>query len=363
MWSLIISFGVSLILIGLIIRYQHLHTRLSGDHHFDGPQKFHTNIIPRIGGVGIFLAIAITIVYEQWINPEFGKPLVLLLAASIPVFLAGIIEDITKRVDAKVRLLAGFLSGLIFIWLFDISSIRFGLGTFDAWITHPWFVIPFLAFSIAGLSNSYNIIDGFHGLASMVGIISSSAIVYVAFRVGDPFVMNLALIHIGAIIGFFIWNYPRGLIFLGDGGAYLIGFFMATMSILLILRNPIISPWFAILVNAYPIYETLFTIWRRSIHQGKNPGAPDGTHFHSLIYQRIMRWAHTDNQFHLANPRTSPHLWIFSSLGVIPAILWWDSTTTLIISWIVFAIFYNFTYWKIVTFRTPIWLRYLNIKK
>jgi hypothetical protein len=44
-------------------------------------------------------------------------------------------------------------------------------------------------------------------------------------------------------------------------------------------------------VNAYPIFEILFTIWRRKIHQGRNPGLPDGAYFHSLIYRRLIRWA------------------------------------------------------------------------
>ena len=356
MWLLLISFSVSLVLTGLVIRYQHLHAHLSGDHDLGGPQKFHTRITPRIGGAGIFIAIAIAVLYKQWANPELDQALALVLAASLPVFFAGITEDLTKRVGVKVRLLAGFLAGLAFLWFFDINSMRFGLGALDAWLNQPWFVVLFLAFGVAGLANAYNIIDGFNGLASMVAIISSLAIAYVALKVGDPVVLNLALIHIGAIAGFFLWNYPRGLIFLGDGGAYLIGFVVAALSILVVARNPSVSPWFAILVNAYPIFETLFTIWRRSVHQGKNPGLPDGAHFHSLIYRRIMRWAHPGDQSYWANAKTSPYLWVLSSLGVIPALLWWDSTQALMISAVVFVVLYNLTYRQIVTFRTPGWM-------
>jgi UDP-N-acetylmuramyl pentapeptide phosphotransferase/UDP-N-acetylglucosamine-1-phosphate transferase len=234
--------------------------------------------------------------------------------------------------------------------------MRFGLGALDAWFSHPWFVVLFLAFGVAGLSNAYNIIDGFNGLASMVAIISALAITYVAFKVGDPLILNLALALIGAIAGFFLWNYPKGLIFLGDSGAYLIGFVIACLSIVLVARNPIVSPWFAIMVNAYPIFETLFTIWRRSVHQGKNPGLPDGAHFHSLIYRRIMRWAHPGDQSYWANAKTSPYLWVLSSLGVIPALLWWDSTMALITSAALFMVLYNLTYRQMVTFRTPSWL-------
>jgi UDP-N-acetylmuramyl pentapeptide phosphotransferase/UDP-N-acetylglucosamine-1-phosphate transferase len=302
------------------------------------------------------MGISIALLYKWIVDPDLGSLLFLALAASLPVFVAGISEDLTKRIGIKIRLMAGFLSGLIFLFLFDITTIPFGLGALDLWLNHPWFVVIFLAFGVAGISNAYNIIDGFNGLASMVAIISALAITYVALKVGDPLVLNLALILIGAIAGFFLWNYPRGLIFLGDGGAYLIGFSISCLSILLVARNPSVSPWFAIMVNAYPIFETLFTIWRRSIHQGKNPGLPDGAHFHSLIYRRIMRWANPGDQSYWANAKTSPYLWVLSSLGVIPALLWWHSTLALMMSALVFVLLYNLIYRQIVTFRTPSWL-------
>ncbi len=356
MWLLLISFATSVILTGFVIRYQHLHNHMSGDHDFDGPQKFHTAITPRIGGIAIWMGMAIAILYQLIVNPDLGSLLLITLTASLPVVVAGIAEDLTKRIGVKIRLMAGFLSGLIFLFLFDITTMRFGLGVLDLWLNQPWFVVLFLVFGITGISNAYNIIDGFNGLASMVAIISALAITYVAFKVGDPLVLNLAFILIGAIAGFFLWNYPRGLIFLGDGGAYLIGFWIACLSILLVARNPSVSPWFAIMVNAYPIFETLFTIWRRSVHQGKNPGLPDGAHFHSLIYRRIMRWAHPGDQSYWANAKTSPYLWVLSSLGAIPALLWWDSTLALMISSVVFVLLYNLTYRQMVTFRTPSWI-------
>jgi UDP-GlcNAc:undecaprenyl-phosphate GlcNAc-1-phosphate transferase len=356
MWLLILSFATSVILTGFVIRYQHLHNHVSGDRDFDGPQKFHTAITPRIGGLAIFMGITIATLYQWIVHPSIGSLLVPVLITSLPVFIAGIAEDVTKRVGVKMRLLAGFIAGLLFLWLFDITSMRFGFGALDVWLNHPWFVVLFLAFGVTGLSNAYNIIDGFNGLASMVAIITCLAIAYVAFKVSDPVVPHLAFILIGAIAGFFLWNYPRGLIFLGDGGAYLIGFVIAALSIALVARNPSVSPWFAIMVNAYPIFETLFTIWRRSVHQGKNPGLPDGAHFHSLIYRRIMRWAHPGDQSYWANAKTSPYLWVLSSLGVIPALLWWNSTPALMASAVVFVILYNLTYRQIVTFRTPNWL-------
>ncbi len=278
-----------------------------------------------------------------------------MLLAALPVFALGVAEDLTKRIGVKVRLMAAFVSGALFLSLFDVSSIRLDIPIVDSLMAYPAVAILFLAFAIAGLSNAYNIIDGFNGLASMVGIIAATAILYVAFKVQDPFVMGFAFITIGSIAGFFLWNYPRGLIFLGDGGAYLIGLLIAFASILLVVRHPSVSPWFALMVNAYPIFETLFTIWRRTVHQGRNPGLPDGAHFHSLIYRRVMRWVCQDGKPHqyLGNAKTSPYLWILSSLGVIPAVLWWQSTSFLMGSAAVFIMFYVYAYRTIVTFKVP----------
>ena len=69
-----------------------------------------------------------------------------------------------------------------------------------------------------------------------------------AFQVDDTFVFTAALITAGSVLGFFVWNFPAGLIPLGDGGAYLLGFLLAELSILLVHRNPIVSPIFALLL-------------------------------------------------------------------------------------------------------------------
>lgn len=351
---------------GLLIRFTGWHLRLSADNDFAGPQKFHTSSTPRIGGVGIFIGLQIALGALLFRNDDLAIPCFYLMLASLPVFIAGLAEDLTKVVGVKWRLFAGLLSGVAFLTLFEIDAIRLDIIYLDTLLQNPWIALLFLSVAIAGLSNAYNIIDGFNGLASMVGMISLLAIWYVASQVGDSLVITIAMIGIAAIAGFFLWNYPRGLIFLGDSGAYLIGFWIACASILLVVRHTNVSPWFALMVNAYPIFETLFTMWRRSVHQGKNMGLPDGAHFHSLIYRRVMRWAHeSDGKTHtyLRNAKTSPVLWILSSLGVMSAVLWWNSSTKLILSALLFILCYLYLYRKMVRFDTPKWIRNSSLPK
>jgi len=356
--SLLSAFFISFIVSIIIIRTQSLHGRISGDTSFDGPQKFHLVVVPRVGGLAIAMGIFIplTLLDNGSINSMEALFLVL---SSLPVFGIGIAEDLTKKVGIRTRLSFTAVGALIAIYLLGTSITQLDIPAIDYVIAIPAISILFTVFAITGLANAYNIIDGFNGLSSMIGMITLVAIGYVGFQLSDSLIVLLSLTMVGAILGLFIWNYPRGLIFLGDGGAYLIGFWIALLSILLVSRHADISPWFAVMVNAYPILETLFTIYRRKFHQGKSPGHPDGIHFHSLIFRRILNRSHISNELEWfsANAKTSPYLWVLSSLAVIPAVLFWNSTLILMGFLLVFIVSYVWLYRRIVIFKTPRWMR------
>jgi len=358
MESLVLAFFISLIGTLALIRYRHLHNKMTNDHDLSGPQKFHYHAVPRIGGVGIYLALMITALFAHFaLKLDKGLLLLELCVYALPAFAIGLAEDLTKKVSVKVRLLVTAISAFLGLYFLNILVTKIQVPGLDWLLDISIIAIIFTVIAVVVLANAYNIIDGFNGLASMVAIISLLAIGYVAFKANDPVLASTCLIVIGAIGGFFIWNYPRGLIFLGDGGAYLIGYLIASLSIILVVRNPSVSPWFALLVNAYPIFETLFTIWRRKVHQGKNPGLPDGAHFHSLIYRRIIRWAevHKSNETasYSKNAKTSPYLWLLSSLAVFPAIIWWQTTWILQCFALLFCISYVMIYNAVVKFKTP----------
>jgi UDP-N-acetylmuramyl pentapeptide phosphotransferase/UDP-N-acetylglucosamine-1-phosphate transferase len=219
------------------------------------------------------------------------------------------------------------------------------------------------AFSVAGIANSVNIIDGFNGLASMCVVIMLAALAYVGFQCNDLVVGQLALAGIGAVMGFFVWNFPAGLIFLGDGGAYFLGFLVAEISILLLHRNPgEVSPLFPLLVCIYPVFETLFSIYRRRFIRAVPPSMPDGIHLHSLIYRRVMRWAvgnRSAKALTRRNSMTSPYLWLLCMFSVVPAVIFWNNTAILALFLLVFACTYVALYWRIVRFKSPRWLKFL----
>ena len=372
MLSLAIAFLTSLLITLLVIRYQHLHAHVTADHDLEGVQKFHATPVPRIGGVGVFLGILGGLLAKVWVEDPVAEPNLVLLACALPAFGAGLAEDLTKRVGVRERLMATALSALLGGYFLGAWLTRLDIPGLDS-LFHPptlsvgWdtiamtglFSITVTAFAVAGVANAFNIIDGYNGLSGVVAIISLLGLAYVADQVGDRLVLMGALSLVGAIAGFLVWNYPNGLIFLGDGGAYCVGFLVAELSVLLVARNAQVSPWFPLMLSFYPIFETLFTIFRRVIISKRHPGLPDAAHLHQLIYRRVVRWAvgsDCHKQKTHRNALTSPYLWVMSSLAVIPATIFWQSARALQLFAFLFAASYLLIYHSIYKARFPKWL-------
>jgi hypothetical protein len=122
-----------------------------------------------------------------------------------------------------------------------------------------------------------------------------------------------------------------------------------------------VSPIFPLLVCIYPVFETLFSIYRRRFLRAVPPSMPDGIHLHSLIYRRVMRWAvgnRSAKALTRRNSMTSPYLWLLCMLSVVPAMLFWDNTALLSLALLLFSVSYVVLYWRIVRFKSPRWLRF-----
>lgn len=355
----IASFVAGLLITLLIIRSSGKHGRLSADHDLSGPQKFHARPVPRIGGIAIFAAIltgtALALVY----NTAGSNTLSYLLATALPTFTFGLAEDLTKRVSPRRRLFFTAVSAALAFWLVDAVLVRSHIPGLDMLLALAPISVALTVFVVTGVANSVNIIDGFNGLASMCVFIMVLAIAYVGFQVNDSLISTTSLIVAGAVLGFFVWNFPAGLIFLGDGGAYLLGFLLAELGILLVHRNTTVSPIFPLLLCAYPIVETLFTMYRRRIVRGVATAAPDGIHLHTLIHRRLIGASLPNmrsRSLTARNSMTSPYLWLLCLLSVIPSVLWWDNTAALSWALLVFVVSYVMLYASIVRFKTPRWL-------
>jgi UDP-N-acetylmuramyl pentapeptide phosphotransferase/UDP-N-acetylglucosamine-1-phosphate transferase len=359
MWLLISAFAVSFLVTLGVVRAAKSLQHVAGDHDVSGPQKFHAHPVPRIGGVGILLGVAAGAVVLAWREPTSATWLATFLACAVPAFGGGIAEDLTKTQSPRRRLALTAVSAGLAGLLLQALIVRTDIPGLDWIVAFPAGALLVTVFVVAGVANAVNIIDGFNGLASMCTVIMLVGLAYVAFAVDDRLIALLALAGIGAVLGFFVWNFPAGLVFLGDGGAYFLGFYVAELAILLLYRNPSVSPMFPLLLCMYPVFETLFSIYRKKYLRGISPGLPDGVHFHMLVYKRLMRWAVGDRSARgltRRNSMTSPYLWLLCSLSVVPAVLWFDSTAIQAGFIGLFGITYVLLYWRIVRFKTPRWL-------
>ena len=329
------------------------------DSDFSGPQKVHQRAVPRLGGVGIFLAATACAIYAGWRAP-WQSEMLLLVACGFPALAYGLAEDITLAISPRKRMMAAACSAFLGAVVIDAVISRTSIAVVDGILAFSVVSIALTVFAVAGLANAVNIIDGFNGLASMVCMLMFAVIAHVAHVVDDQFILMAALSCIGALAGFFAWNFPRGLIFLGDGGAYFSGFMLAELALLLVHRHPDVSPWFALLLFVYPTLETGFSIYRRRFIKGVSVASPDAAHLHSLIFRRLLHCG-TGGRRGLStptcNPATSVYLWLLSLLALVPAALFWYSTPLLVLFTVLFAVVYLWLYNCIVRFQTPSWLQ------
>jgi UDP-GlcNAc:undecaprenyl-phosphate/decaprenyl-phosphate GlcNAc-1-phosphate transferase len=362
---LVLCGAISCIACAFMIRFG----RASGRRYGAMPQRFHAGDVPRLGGVGMLVGCCAGWTWMLVAEPIFGIPNLIRFDLRFAVSLttvtliavgAGVSEDVTHRLPAAARLAFTLAAAVTAVWLLALDVPRLGLPPADGWWgAHAWAGIGLALVAVAGLPHAFNLIDGYNGLAALVALICCLALAYVSLLVGDRQLAGIAVVLAGSTAGFLLWNYPRGLIFAGDGGAYLWGAVIAVTSVLLVQRHEQVSPWFPMLLLVYPVWETLFSIYRK-LARGQSPGVADALHFHQLIYRRIVREVFDDDESRrmlMRNNRTSPYLWGFALLTVLPAVLFWNRTPWLIGFTLLFVVSYVWAYVSIVRFKVPRWLR------
>lgn len=326
----------------LIVLTQKWHGSFTNDD-VHGPQKFHHWPVPRIGGVAIAGAFALI-----WpLLPDTIDALWALIGiAGLPALFAGLGEDFTKRVGVRWRLLATMSAGVIFALTTGYVMDKVDLPGVDWLLSFYVCALLFTGFSMGGVANAINIIDGFNGLASGALLIMFAAFAWVARQVGDDVVFNLAVLYAALVLGFFAVNFPFGKLFLGDGGAYFCGFLLATLGVLLPARNAEISAWTAILICAYPVIETLASMRRKSRRAGHSVGLPDRVHFHMLAHRHYARrLVRGSDRAHLRNPATSLVTWAVPLLTTLLVVVSYDNTllsaTFFFVTVAVYGLFYR----------------------
>ena len=274
---------------GVIVLRSRQRSQFGADS-LTGPQKAHQGVVPRIGGLTIFFASIAGLTFFQTSVPVLFFTLLIM---ALPVFLAGLAEDFTGLVSARFRLFGSLMSGGLFCWLTGYRITFVDIGLADIFLSIPVISMMLTAVAIAAFVNATNLVDGLNGLAATTAIIMIASFALLAIQSGDAELNMICAVLISSILGFLIWNFPFGKIFMGDGGAYFLGALVAGIAVIVPERNHEISPFSSLLIIFYPFYELLRSIIRRIFADGFQVFEPDDQHLHSLIFKAVMRHTQT----------------------------------------------------------------------
>ena len=284
-----VAVGVALILTPAVI----FLAKKTGAVDRPNARKVHTRPIPRIGGVGIYLAFLASIFVMIALTRPEGEVLrevVGLLVSGSLMFAVGIIDDY-KNLPAKVKLLGQIFAAAVLVIGFDVR-IDFVSDPFGDYIYLEWFAIPATIFWLVGLTNTVNLIDGLDGLAAGISGIAAITILLVALEHNFLLVAILAAALAGAAVGFLFYNSNPARIFMGDSGSLFLGFMLAGISVVGVVKSAAtITLLVSVLALGLPIFDTTFAIVRR--YRGGQPiFKPDKGHLH----HRLLKLGFTQRQ-------------------------------------------------------------------
>ncbi len=239
-------------------------------------RKLHTQPTPRSGGIAIFAAFWGCL----WID-------FLLAAYLVPqtTFLPENIRALAGNVTLRLPQLLGIFAGCTIIFVLGIADDRFNLpaklrlviqiaacvpiiasGTMLKMFLPPMLAIPLTMFWLVLLTNSFNFLDNMNGLTSGVAVVICFVMTVIAALAGEWYLTLIFAMFGGAVLGFWMYNFPKASIFLGDGGSTHIGFLLGTLTILTTYyeggpsRLPVLMP---LIVLGVPLFDTVSVLWIR----------------------------------------------------------------------------------------------------
>jgi UDP-N-acetylmuramyl pentapeptide phosphotransferase/UDP-N-acetylglucosamine-1-phosphate transferase len=177
----------------------------------------------------------------------------------------------------------------------------------------------------------------------MTAIVAAVALSQIAASADYTIMVNLAMMMAAVIFGFFLLNYPLGLIFLGDAGAYTIGFVLSWFGISVLLNSPDVSPWAILLTVYWPIADTLLAIFRRS-RSKSFVSAPDRLHVHQMAMRALEICVLGRNRRHIANPLTTLVLAPFVIAPPVAGVLLWNQNLNAFLAVLGFSVLFFASY-------------------
>ena len=277
-------------------------------------QNIHDSFVPPLGGVIIYVCLFLGLLISKPNSFLFNF---YILGPSLLILVVGLIEDLYSNVKPILRFIVIFICSLIFSYFYseslpdiDINFIQFIFNRF------PWIEILLYTLGLTALANGFNMIDGMNGLAgfnilSIVVGIGSLLLLYGYF---NQFERELIIIFV-VTVAFLFFNFPHGKIFLGDSGAYVLGWILGVI-VITIFSNSLYNTWTAVLILFYPLFEVIFSTIRKLLIK-KNPLLPDSNHVHLKIYKILKGTEKRSNKFNSFCTLTLMPLWFSPNILLV----------------------------------------------
>ncbi|MFA9559332.1 glycosyltransferase family 4 protein [Evansella sp. AB-rgal1] len=238
-------------------------------------RKVHEKIMPRLGGLAIFISFLIGFLI---LTPDSSYAWPILIGAFI-IVITGVLDDMYE-LSALIKLTGQIAAAVVVIT--GGLYVEFINLPFDGVLQLGILGIPLTLLWIVGVTNAINLIDGLDGLASGVSSIVLLTITIIAAMKGDLFIVALASILLASNLGFLFFNFYPAKIFMGDTGALFLGYMISVISLLGFKSITLYSLLIPVVILAVPISDTLFAIIRRLVN--KQPlSAPDKSHLHHCL--------------------------------------------------------------------------------
>ena len=260
--------------------------KLLVDDHFSKPQAFHEFPISTSGGTGIFFSFLILCLYlfltQQIIYYEY-------LSFCTLFFFLGLADDLKLNIKPKLRLLLmiAFLITLVILNKFYIEYT--GIRFLNRFLEIDIFALFFVCLCFLFIINGSNLIDGYNGLLGIHTFIILANLFFVNYF-GGNYDLAFFIFYGILIITFFLqYNFPKATVFLGDGGSYFLGAFIALSVIKTSVANPSISPFYFCILLFYLFFEVFFSFIRKIVMEKQSPLFPDKKHLHMLLYKILLK--------------------------------------------------------------------------
>tara|TARA_B100000035_G_scaffold305943_1_gene307381 strand:- start:2486 stop:3523 length:1038 start_codon:yes stop_codon:yes gene_type:complete len=310
--EIFVTFLFQAIFILIIVSKKNKLSIISSD--YTAIQKIHENYTPPFGGLIIFITFYSYLFFFYKTNNYFTN--LSILIPSIIIITVGSIEDFYNNIKPIVRFLVIFICSIFY------CAITPELPSIEVWKIgeiindNSFLAILFFSLCMTALSNGMNMIDGMNGLSGLTALSITISLISLNFLFDiNTIDIKILIIFAGTLIVFLIFNFPFGKIFLGDAGAYWVGWLLGAV-VIKIFSNSQLNSWAAVLMLFYPTMEVCFSTIRKLVDK-KNPLLPDLKHLHLKIFFILKGPIERNHQFNSFTTICLMPFWICPVLTII----------------------------------------------